>query len=378
MANKIGRKDLSGISLPDGLGLISKISTSNLPTDGIMSVIKKLVTYRISQFMSENSDILIDQNDLKYQTLFRLASYDITDIFYNGDILKGIMTDNGYYNSWLNISKLSERAISHFEINTKVLDSVINEQYSIIRRRLSKSKLPLDEILSKSKISSNDGWYIHKNRGELFAIKGRHSYSSNNIYKIDLKEVNIDYANKVFNDLHYIHTPRATKAFGLFIRNEDTPFSIAGFAPIDRPYKKSILFNYGYNPDNCWEFVRLYSKPGAPMNTSSSFLSASIRFLSNEHPEIEAYLSAFTPSFASGKSMIAGGFNNVILAKDLRLSFGSVTVPGKYERLTNRRLESYTGSILESKLPILPTLELLRPVIKPSKHYAIEDYTVIM
>jgi hypothetical protein len=379
MVDEKARGKLTYKSLLKDTQLISKISIKDIPEDKIMKVLRKAIEPRLSYFLADKKDILIDPSDLKYQTLFRLTSYDVTDLFHNGGFLKKIMIERGYYSSWLNITRLDERIVSSFEVNTGVIDSAINEQYDIITHRLSKSKLPLDEILNKSEVSSANGWYIHKRDGELFAAKGRHSYINKDIRKINLKSVDINYANRVFNDLHYIHTPRATEAVGLFFENEDIPFSVAGFAPVDRSYKKNILSAYGYNSDKCWEFVRLYSKPNAPMNTSSSFLSGSIKFLSVYHPDTEAYISAFTPSFASGKSMIAGGFDDVVLAKNLKLKFGDATIHGKYERLTNRRLESYSGSILENKLPVLPTLELVRSMNKSEKLYGeFVGYTVII
>jgi hypothetical protein len=356
-----------------------KFQPSNWPTDPLISLIKPTVASEVDSF-SKTASSRFDAQDLKYQVLFRLTTYYPQDVFSNGSLLGEYLNSRGAYSDWRAISKLSKTFLEQFKLNDEVLSKTIIEQFEIIQNRLSKSDLPLDKILSPTLVSAEQNWHIHRREGKLFAAQGRHIYDRSSIVNLEIHEVDIQFANAIFRDLHYIHTPRAKVAIGLFKSGDEIPLSVIGLAPVDRNYKKDALLMQGYDPEKGWESVRLYSRPGAPMHTSSTMLSQAIKYIKANYPDTEACLSAFMPSFANGRSMIAGGFDNPVLAKTLTLTFGDAYISDtpKFERMTNRRLESYVGPIINNKVQVLPTLELLRSIKKPKETALVDQRDMIV
>lgn len=363
---KARREELKALLQEGGIKTEPKFRSSNWPTDPLISAIRPTVAEGVNNF-AETVTSLFDPQDLKYQTLFRLTTYSPKELFKEGEKIERYLADNEVYADWRNIPMLDANFFTDFKINERILSDTIEEQYSIIKNRLRSSPLPLEKIVHQTRISAEQGWYIQKDAGSLMAVSGRHNHDKSDAVRLEVLEVDLNYANTVFRDLHYIHTPRAKSAIGLFITGEEIPISVLGMSPVDRDYKKDVLLMMGYDPSKCWESVRLYSRPNPPMNTSSTMLRQAVKHLKETVPEIQACLSAFTPSFADGRSMIAGGFDNPVLAKPLTLKFGinSADSAVRWERLTKRRLEGYTGPVLTNNLPLLPTMELLRSIRRP-------------
>jgi len=363
---KLRREELKVLLREGRISLVPSPQKHNWPSDPLISMLRVVVEYEVSNFVDKIKPVL-DQQDLKYQTLFRLTALKPPELFVNGDALEKYLISSGVYTDWRNMSSLNQIFMSQFEPRKEVIISAIEEQYEIIVERLSRSGLPLKKILKPSGISAEQNWYIHKTNGSLLVAQGRESFEKDSAIFLEIHKVDVHYANMLFRDLHYIHTPRAQAAIGLFVAGEDIPFSVVGVSPVDRRYKKDALLMCGYNPEKCWEVVRLYSSPGAPMNTSSTMLSQAVKYIKTSDPEAEACISAFTPSFADGRSMLAGGFGEPIIAKPLTLTFGDAQIGPeiKYERLTSRRFEGYAGVTMKNSLPLLPTLELVRAIRKP-------------
>jgi hypothetical protein len=313
--------------------MVDRPTKENWPKDQLMTKMRLEMAASVSTFMNSNK-ALCDPMDLRQQVLFRLTTFSIDQLFEQNEIL-----------------------------NSRKAEDTIAEQYSIIRQRLNKSELPLAELLKPEKFFGKE-WHIEK-QGNISSIV---NHTRSERVALEVREIDLKYAKAVFRDLHYIHTERAELALGIFIHGRELPFSIIGLARVDRYYKHLALMAQGYNSANCWNVTRLYNRPDSPMNTSSTMFGKAVAYLKLHYPETEAIITAFTPSFATGKSMVAGGFNIPILSMPLKLTFGNPTGLG-WERLTNQRMSHYNGEILSNRLPLLPIIHLMRPILKP-KHVA--------
>jgi hypothetical protein len=311
--------------------MVDRLTKESWPTDRLFTELRTTVTGKVERFIVDNS-ALCDPMDLRQQTLFRLTTFRMDELF-------------------------KENAL-----NENLVNSAISEQYRVIKNRLEKSTLPLEELLGPTGLFSERGWRIERDRGTLCAT----NHETTDKVALEFHEVDLAYAKVLFRDLHYIHSGRAEIALGLFVAEEEVPFSTMGITRVDRYYKHLALFAQGYNSANCWNVTRLYSRPNSPMNTSSMMFAKTVSYLRAHYPQTEAALTAFTPSFATGKSMVAGGFDAPILSTPLKLTFGNPTGLG-FERLTSRRAENYTGEVISSKLPLLPVIHLMRQIRKPAQ-----------
>ncbi|PIY94007.1 MAG: hypothetical protein COY68_04215 [Candidatus Levybacteria bacterium CG_4_10_14_0_8_um_filter_35_23] len=346
--------------------LTPKFVLNNWPRDVLMIRLRQAVADRTNAFM-RNENFLCDPQDLKYQTLFRLTTFSIESIFKNGITLETYLRLNGNYQNWRNILSTDPSIVAKFDINDELIESIVREQATVIGDRLRQSSLPLDQILIPSGIFAESGWVIQKRNGEVNAIQEEGVTSLSDSIPLRFEKIDPLLASQIHNDLHYIHTPRADIAFGMYVDGDDFPFSVLAFEKIDREYKQNTLLLHGYDPRKCYDLTRLYSRPGTPGNTSSSMFSMAFAYLKMNYPDIQAIMSSFMPSYATGVSMTSGGLDNPALIKPLDHVFGEKAVNGKkvYEHLTRRRREGVDGNILSSQIPLLPTIELIRELQEP-------------
>ncbi len=315
----------------------------------------------VNRFIVGNS-LICDPLDLKFQVLFRSTTYKPEELFSNGGQLNRYLKASGVFEDWRKILHLSQKQLQSFKMDGKKLSAMIEEQYKVIDDRLSRSSLPFRDLFRMGEIFKEPGWRIKRAMGLIYA--SNKTPVKERSLPLEFHEVELNYARSVFQDLHYIHTPRADTAIGIFLSGERLPFSVIGATRIDRDYKKDILLIQGYDPDKCWDIARLYNIPGSPMNTSSIMMSQVVRYLKIKHPDTQACMTAITPSFSTGRSMVAGGFMDPALARPLAVTFGQMGVGPDlcWERLTERRLESYSGPKITNRIPLLPILGLIRHV----------------
>lgn len=277
------------------------------------------------------------------------------------------LQDQGAYVNWRNILNLDAKFVQRFRIKPDILMTTIEEQYAIIRQRLQNSSLPIERILPKSGIFAEPGWVIQRGGSAIFAAQEESITATAGLVPLEFREIDPELAKQFHQDLHYIHTPRADIAFGLYASGDDLPFSVLALEKIDRMYKQNVLLIQGYNPRYCYNLTRLYSRPGTPANTSSSMFSLTFNYMKNNYPETQTVMSAFMPSYATGVSMTSGGFDNPILIKPLVHTFEDRTVEGKtaWEHVTKRRQQGSRGRRTRSKFPLLPTVELMSSLQSP-------------
>lgn len=167
------------------------------------------------------------------------------------------------------------------------MEAVVREQAAVIKDRLRQSSLPLEQILIPNGIFTEQGWVIQKRGGEVNAIQKDGITSLSETIPLMFEEIDPLLANQIHNDLHYIHTPRSDIA---------------------------------------------------------------LAYLKTNYPDIQAIMSSFMPSYATGVSMTSGGFDNPVLINPLDHVFARKDVAGDtvYEHLTRRRRQEGDGNILSS------------------------------
>lgn len=332
---------------------------------GFMEYIKSVVEKNVGVFINDNN-ITCDPLDAQYQVLFRLTSFRISELFDEGEELAKYCGERTNKLGWRGLLDLDEQVYRQYQLSPELLNIVLEEQMTLITNRLSQSNLPIADIVTKSGIFQEDGWEIKKDKGQVMAVKRGPDGSIVDSRSIDFREINTDIAMQFHADLHYIHTPRCNKAFGFYLEDEELPFSVLGVEPVDRMYKRNTLLLFGYDPRNCLDFTRLYSKPGVPKNVSSAIFGETFSYIRHHDPKIEAAISSFMPSYASGLSMLTGGFETPILIKPGVHYFAPTQVNGRVhmEHLTKRRQQGAID-IVASKFPLLPVIELISPLKSP-------------
>ena len=343
--------------------LEKQFDRDNWPGFALMNNVKQEVR-RIVHEVAREHDVLCDMLDLEYQTLFRLTSLPIEEVFEDGATLQAYLQDSNAYDYWRDILALDPQKVDN-PVKPQIVRDIVEEQLLIIQERLQDTSLPLDKLLSRQGIFAESDWKLQKYGGSIAAIKVQGGTIVDS-KTVTFKPVDTAYARELHSTLHYIHTPRATKAFGLYLEGDELPFSVVAFDAIDRPYKKDLLFMHGYDPDKCLDLARLYSRPGTPFNTSSTIFTLAFSYFKENEPEVQAILSAFMPTYAHGMSMVSAGFNYGVLVKEWRHSFAKKQINGKttWELVTKRRIDD-SQTIIDSQWPLLPVFELMASLRAP-------------
>lgn len=342
--------------------LIPAFKRDNWPTHPLMARIKELSSPVIADVVKK-MDVLCDEQDIKFQTLFRLSTIPLDKLFYQGDELQQALLHQGSYYSWANIPKISNVLLEQFQLQEDLVRVIVREQLLIISNRLKSSTLPLNDILRPAGIFSEKDWKVVKRDDNIYVFNKRTEQQ----VPVTFKKIANDLAASFHRDLHYIHSPRSDISFGLFLESRpDIPFSVLAIQKTDRVYKQNVLLALGYDPGRCIDFTRLYNCPGAPFNTSSAIFACAFQYLGKNYPNFQAALSAFMPTYTSGLSMISGGFDIPVMVKSNVQAFQARELSGEtvWEHLTARRQEK-GASIIKSVLPMFPTIELLRPIKEP-------------
>lgn len=337
------------------------------PTHPLMSHLKSQAAKVVIDVVNEMG-LICDPQDARYQTIFRLTTYPLHLIFNDGGRLHEYLNNHGVYSDWRKILTLDPGCIGQFNINEDLVRDVAREQLIIINDRLSKSPLPVEKLLTRTGIFSEIGWVMEKEEGEVYAVRRDGNGLIIDRKEVDFVEVGESLATEYHHAFHYIHTPRSGKAFGLYLRGDEWPFSVLALEPIDRSYKQNMLLAQGYDPRHCMDLARLYSRPGTPFNTSSTMFSLVFGHLRSHNPEIRALLSAFMPTYANGMSMMSGGFDHPVLIKPNNNTFGLKNIGNRavYEHLTKRRLQEANEFIqIHTDIPMLPVVELMAPLRPP-------------
>ncbi len=326
------------------------------PKNPYIENIKRQVERKIKELLS-SSKAAIDWRDLLLQVLFRTTTYSPRNLFYNGSKLLLYLESCGVFENWQNIPLLSESELRKYTLNTDLIDEIINEQIIIALNRFSQSQFNVKKFFNKMSYF-NGNWKMVWQENKLFITDGH------NFKKILFKPVDPNLASAIHNQFHYIHAPRATAAFGLFIEGSQYPFSVESVEYVKRNYKKNGLLLFGYNPLNCIELTRLYNRPFSPIGTSSLIDKMIFHYYNREHPEVEAVSTTIMPDYAFSKSQIAGPVSHVYLITKGKHTFIEKKINSQtvYELVTNKKIEGERlYSLIQShpKTPLLPVFQVL-------------------
>jgi hypothetical protein len=279
-----------------------------------------------------------DPQDLEHQVLFRLTCYSPSDI------------------------------------NSKVIENVVEEQKYLITERLLKLDVELDWLFrgltgKYPDLNNKNRLIMHKEDGCLFAV-GKSPRGKEIKIPVDFTRIEDENIIRIFTgELHYIHQERNKgEVFGFFFRGDKYPFAVETTEPSinARQYKREALLAHGINPNLAIELTRFYTLPGSPRNTISVIDSKVSKYY--KPLGIEALFTTVMPAYAKTKgSTIAGGMNNVLLIKDLCHKFVGIEKLGHtlYQHATNGYIETYNPKkVIRSHpdFPLLPTVEVFMPI----------------
>jgi len=336
--------------------VIEKVNLRELK-DPLVAHISEELNASIQNFIKANP--FCDSEDLKKQVLFRFLTFKPEEIFEKGESIQEYLEQVGAYRDWRTIASLDSDFIGRFKLNRDLVYNVLHEQSIVIAERLDDSRLPLKLMLKRTGMFDEEGWIIKKTDGKTYAVCRGYSIFGRHPVSLQIKEIETSYATQIFNDLHYVHSPRVEFSYGIFVEGNAVPFAVIGGGRVKRQYKRTALTSVGYNPDNCWELTRQYNRIGSPMNTSSFIMGSTVKFITDKYPETEAFITTIAPSLENGHSMLSGSFTDPILAKYDPLMFGAVDKNKIPERVTRTRSRN-CKEIIYNKIPLLPKIILAR------------------
>jgi len=344
----------------------SAFRRENWPVHPLMERVKAEVKQAVDAYLAQ-SGMLCDPLDAEYQVIFRLTTFELNQLFINGGELVDYCDQLGVFSDWRQIPAIDPEVCAKYHLNPELLAATVEEQMSIIRQRLARSPLPIRKLLEKTQIFAESGWEIKKEGRDIFLIKKNNLGRVVDQQEVEFKMVEPAVAVQIHKDFHYIHTPRCEMAMGFFLPGDPLPFSVLAIEPVDRPYKQNALLLYGYDPRYCLDFTRLWSRPGVPRNISSAIFGEAFRYLRQTNPRLQATITAFMASYATGLSMLTGGFETPILIKPGRHYFTETTIDGRVclEHITKRRQTNQTKITQVSRFPLLPVIELISPLQAP-------------
>lgn len=348
------------------------IDAINIEREWLRHPLMESIRIRVQQTVEKEikkQKFLCDKKDALMQTLFRITTFSLEEIFAKGPELKNALKKEGAFKNWTNICRLKKETVDAYKIRKKPILKIIHEQMWIIKDRLSKSELPLKKILSEQE--AFDGtWKLEWQNNRIIAVKKDNEGNLLSKKNVRFGKVEPKTATAFHKDLHYIHTPRTKIAWGLYMEGEKLPFSVEAIESVNRDYKKNAIILQGYNPDYCIELTRMYNWPGSPTNTTSMMDGIIFSLYKNKFPNIQAATTAIMPTYALSKSQIAGGMKKVYLIKKAKHIFAQRMIDGKcvFEHMTNRRLQEYSGGKIEknhAEFPLLPIIEFIQPFRDP-------------
>jgi len=238
---------------------------------------------------------IYDPQDLEHQILFRLTTFDPK------------------------------------EINDELIQFVIEEQYEIVKERLSKLTYDVEYLFrgltgKYHDLNVNDRLELRWENEQLIAKNDRRSFN------VEFRTVHDEEIVSLFsNELHYIHQDRPKgETFGFYFAGEPIPWAIETTEPsaIAKQYKRDALLANGIDPNKAIELTRFYTLPGAPTNAIS--LMDGLVAKHYKQKGIEALYTTTMPMYSKTKSTtIAGGINKPLLVKDLRHKFIPEKIKGR-------------------------------------------------
>lgn len=281
-----------------------------------------------------------DAKDLIYQCLFRLFSLSPRDYIISGQVLA---------RSWAGV-QYHEIGDDGVVFDDEILRCIYFEQRANLLTKYYRPEAQL--FIDLSAIFSR-----FKDRGNLQTVKGVPYLVVGGVRtEISIREVAPEMARRIHGAFHYIHTPRNDGyALGLYLGDDVLPFSVLAIEKVHREYKKSALESYNLSHKHVYEITRLYSAPNTPRNSSSFFLSLASSYLKGIDKNWQATISSFMPSYATGGSMLGGGFEQMLFVKPCRHYYE----PANFGFMTHTNRTSSSLVRISNRTELMPVVELI-------------------
>src|SRR3989338_7105468 len=277
-------------------------------------------------------DKAYDPQDLEHQVLFRLTTFDPKDI------------------------------------NNETIKSVIDEQFGIVKYRLSKLDFDIEYLFrgltgKYQDLNINDRLELCWEDDKIIAKNDRRSFS------VEFRTIDDERLISLFsNELHYIHQDRPRgETFGFFFTGDEVPWAIETTEPsvIAKQYKRDALLANGIDPNKAVELTRFYTLPCAPTNAISLIDGLVSKYYKPKG--IEVVFTTTMPMYSKTKSTtIAGGINKPLLVKDLRHKFIPIKIKEKiyYQHVTTIPEDHHEVDVIKThpNFPTMLVVEVFRTI----------------
>jgi len=110
------RQGLQEAIVRGDLRLETAFTRETWPTHPLMYKIKALAVPIIADEVKKTG-VLCDDQDIRYQTLFRMATHSMPDLFIDGESVYQDFKEQGLYDSWRNIPKVRQGSLDNLQLN---------------------------------------------------------------------------------------------------------------------------------------------------------------------------------------------------------------------------------------------------------------------
>lgn len=306
----------------------------------------------------------INKNDLIYQTLIKLASYEITELYDLKESLTVIINNSIENRNSENISRFIKSVEDGIiKINEDLLLENLSLELNILINMYNDDKIRnimnhYNESGIKKNLKHNHGLMVNAGNGLMDE-------------KISYKILDQETSKLISKYCHYLHTPRNDElvSYGAFVDDNPYPIAYVSFSRQDREYKKQLLYNLGIEPQNTIEMTRAWCSNNAPQNIMSSLFQYSINDISKRWKEnckigredkyLQAVTTAINPNLGFKASSFLGCNFIPIALRPAKFTFSVHDGIIKYTTRRTLENESSETEYFENMFNILPLNELI-------------------
>lgn len=325
----------------------------------------------------------INQNDLIYQTLIILTSYNLDKILDISD------EDLNYIEN-----SIKNRDINAFNyINKKITNDEIKINMGIVSKTLIDSTLNMLDYYRDDDIRRRMIEYNKSNNKTTFMNKKGMMICQDELEKSDeitFRKLDSKDSKFISTYCHYLHTPRNDElvSYGAFLNREQYPIAYVSFSKQDRSYKKELLYYLGIEPQNTIEMTRAWCSNNAPSNIMSSLFQYSIDDIQKDWKErskncfedkyLQAVTTAINPNLGFSASSFLGCNFIPIAVRPAKFTFVNENGIIKYETRRKIQDENHQSVFFENKFSILPLNELILCVDKNRQENVINSNIILI
>lgn len=345
----------------------------------------------------------ISEFDLGIQTMIHLAGIDMADAlrgYKNGlkkesdleltpiklkkmnfekeKIINGINRGRITLNRNLVMKEAKRQAMRLIELYDSVKVEVENKVVNLPAEYMGNIEAnPFGTENSETTLTSGSGIAEQDIRGvSRYIFKEKNSKK-----KISIRKVSREISELYSKGFHYLHSFREDEliSFGAFLENDDYPFAWVSYSPIDRNYKKEMLYHLGIESHRVLEMTRAWNAVWSPKNTMSTLFNFAHKQLINEWKdkakigEIDKPLAGIITSINGNLGFHASAFRgigfkvvglkpakfNYLISEDKSIIY--TTRRSMHKKFTVDKVPRIDEGLqcVSNKLPLLPTYEMV-------------------